>query len=69
MARLAKNQTFRRYEAYVTGKLWQGCDGYTSYNFERKPTEAEVRDKAGDFESVERIRIFEIATTRKEMTL
>jgi len=44
--------TYETYTAKVRGILWQGCKGWTMYDFDHLPTRTEVITRAGDFERV-----------------
>ena len=47
------------FEVTVIGWCWAGYKASTSYVFDHKPTEGEIKDKAGDFSQIIDVRIVE----------
>ena len=52
-----------RYQVRVIGATWEGFDATYSYEFDHVPTEAEVKQRAGDFQSIADYQVIEITRT------
>jgi len=57
------------YTARITGTLWQGCKGNTDLTFNHQPTQAEVMERAGDFQQVTSIRLTKTTVTVEKCRL
>ena len=53
---------FKVYNVLLRGVIWQGTKGQTTLQFLHEPSEAEIKDKAGDF------RYLTSATVEKKTT-
>ena len=51
-AKARKMGTQIHYRVNLLGRTWGGFDGAYTYTFDEPPTAANIRSKAGDFESI-----------------
>ena len=55
------------YTAHVNGWAWAGYEASTEYEFDHKPSDAEIQARAGDFERIESFTITRTTTLTEAM--